>query len=104
MRQLRTLVHRLVVFADDETITPDVLRSVALSELRPEHRAAPAVARRGARRDPGDVDRHKLDAVIAGLVDEAVRRTDGNKSAAARCSAAPKALDVAHRNGPRGGS
>lgn len=107
VRQLRTLVDRLVVFADDETITPDVLRSVALSELRPSTAPRPQsldeVLDAILAMDLPD----KLDAVIAGLVDEAVRRTDGNKSAAARMLGLHrKALDrrLDRQNGPRGGS
>jgi DNA-binding NtrC family response regulator len=104
VRQLRTLVDRLDVFVDDDLITPDALRAVA----SPEHGAPPR-----AQSLDEVIDTilsmnlpDKLDAVVAGLVDEAVRRTDGNKSAAARLLGLHrKALDrkLDRQNGPRDG-
>ena len=104
VRELRTLVDRLIVFADDDLITPDALRAVASLE----HGAPPR---------PQSLDElldailamdlpDKLETVIARLVDEAVRRTDGNKSAAARLLGLHrKALDrrLERQNPSRGG-
>ncbi len=80
VRQLRNLVDRLTVFAPQSTITPETLVRF-VSEKR--DKSADIVAQLAAevlKRDEPD----KLQFVEALLIDEALRRTDGNRSAAAR--------------------
>jgi DNA-binding NtrC family response regulator len=105
VRELRTLVTRLAVFADDDLITPDVLRSIPTyghgAAPRPMQSLDEVLDAILAMKLPDTYE-----AVVAGLVDEAVRRTDGNKSAAARMLGLHrKALDrkLDRQHGPRGG-
>ncbi len=104
VRQLRNLVDRVAVFVDDDVITPEALRTVLsagkVATPRPQSLDEVIDAILAM-----DVE-HKLDAVVGGLVDEAVRRTEGNKSAAARLLGLHrKALDrkLDKRNGSREG-
>jgi len=84
VRELRNLVDRLAVFVDDDLITPEVLRLLAAggqqasAARRPE--TLDAVLDAVLALDLPD----KLEALKAGLVEEAMRRAGGNKSAAAR--------------------
>jgi DNA-binding NtrC family response regulator len=93
VRQLRNLVDRLAVFADEDLVTPEVLAPFL-------HEGTPGAGHPGAGLDPdaaaaGDlraaarailrlpVD-NKLQAIEEALVGEAMTLSDGNKSAAAR--------------------
>jgi len=84
VRELRNLVDRLAVFADDDLITPEVLRVVAEGGRRPESpqrlQSLDAVLDAVLALDLTD----KFEALKAGLIEEALRRAGGNKSAAAR--------------------
>ena len=84
VRELRNLVDRLAVFADDDLITPDALRAVAGVDGRAEAAQRPqaldAVLDAVLALDLPN----KLEALKAGLIEEALRRAGGNKSAAAR--------------------
>jgi len=83
VRQLRTLVDRLAVFAEDDLVTPDVLAVLPGRERRgvpaedPVKQLAKAILRMP---DTGD----KLAHVEQALIAEAMSLAEGNKSAAAR--------------------
>jgi DNA-binding NtrC family response regulator len=82
VRQLRNLIDRLAVFAEDDQITPDVLRpffAPATETEKPVTSLEPIV--RAILRLPVE---NKLAAIQEALIAEAMALCDGNKSAAAR--------------------
>ncbi len=82
VRQLRNLIDRLAVFAENEQITPDVLRpflAPATETEKPVTSLEPIV--RAILRLPVE---NKLAAIQEALIAEAMALCDGNKSAAAR--------------------
>jgi DNA-binding NtrC family response regulator len=88
VRQLRNLIDRLIVFADDELSTPEVL----VSFLGGAEAAGGAASGEGAGPSLRALARqilrlpveHKLDATEEALIAEAMALSDGNQSAAAR--------------------
>jgi DNA-binding NtrC family response regulator len=83
VRQLRTLVDRLAVFAEDDLVTPDVLAVLPGRERRgvPAEDQVKQLAKAILRMpDTGD----KLAHVEQALIAEAMSLAEGNKSAAAR--------------------
>jgi DNA-binding NtrC family response regulator len=82
VRQLRNLIDRLAVFAEDDQITPDVLRPFFASSTeteKPVTTLEPIV--RAILRLPVE---NKLAAIQEALISEAMALCDGTKSAAAR--------------------
>ncbi len=82
VRQLRNLIDRLAVFAEDDQITPDVLRPFLAPNTETEKSVTslePIV--RAILRLPVE---NKLAAIQEALIAEAMALCDGNKSAAAR--------------------
>jgi DNA-binding NtrC family response regulator len=80
VRQLRNLLDRLSVFADEDLITPEVLASFLGG---PEAGVEPEITSlaRAILRLPVE---NKMDAIEDALIAEAMALADGNKSAAAR--------------------
>jgi DNA-binding NtrC family response regulator len=86
VRQLRNLIERLAVFADDDLVTAAALAQCAAPDELPGPAAAPSgeVLRRLAAEVLQLPHADKLAAVEQAVVAEAARRALGNKSAAAR--------------------
>jgi DNA-binding NtrC family response regulator len=79
-RQLRNLIDRLLVFAENDTITPEELERVSGTKVASAEEALRRVAREVLELPLTD----RLDTLESALIDEALRATDHNKSAAAR--------------------
>jgi DNA-binding NtrC family response regulator len=81
VRQLRNLVDRVGVFAPDGPITPEIVgRFASRDHARPADMGLSNLVRDVLRRSEPD----KLALVEGALVEEALRLSDGNKTAAAR--------------------
>jgi DNA-binding NtrC family response regulator len=80
-RQLRNLVDRLAVFANDGEVTVDVLKQFAGSKSMPPMGDPIAALAREVLKANGE---DKLQLAQNALVQEALRLTEGNKAAAAR--------------------
>jgi two-component system response regulator HydG len=81
VRQLRNLIDRLVVFAEDDLVTPAVLAVLSAPDaIVPGDEALSGLARSVLRLDQPN----KLAAMERAVVAEAVHMARGNKSAAAR--------------------
>lgn len=85
VRELRSVVHRLVVYAESATVGPELVR------LALEESPAPVGTRDGPTSDEDLVDRllampgvDKLDLLERLLIERAMVKAGGNKSAAAR--------------------
>jgi DNA-binding NtrC family response regulator len=82
VRQLRNTIDRLAVFASHaDVITPEVLDSLPGTNKRPAAEPRVAALVRSVLELP---DQDKLQFVEDALIDEAIRLTAGNKTAAAR--------------------
>jgi DNA-binding NtrC family response regulator len=83
VRQLRNFIDRLAVFAPEGPVTADVVDQFAGSRSKPPPPPADPVAelaREALKSDAPD----KLQLVESALIEQALRLTDGNKTAAAR--------------------
>jgi DNA-binding NtrC family response regulator len=106
VRQLRNLIDRLVVFAEDDVITPEVLASF----LGEGAMALGEGSGPGLRTVARDILRlpleNKLDGIEKALIAEAMALSDGNQSAAARLlgvhrKAVGRRIDERDKNGQR---
>jgi DNA-binding NtrC family response regulator len=107
VRQLRNLVDRLAVFADDDLVTPEVVSAFLQEPTDAPSGAgsggAPSLraAAQSVLRLPLD---NKLEAMEEALVAEAMALADGNKSAAARLLGVHRKAVSRRVDGPGGGS
>jgi DNA-binding NtrC family response regulator len=103
VRQLRNLLDRLAVFAEDDLITPEVLSAFLGGKAPGAGEPEIQALARAVLRLPIE---NKLEAIEDALVAEAMALADGNKSAAARLlgvhrKAVGRRLDEPDKNGRR---
>jgi DNA-binding NtrC family response regulator len=81
VRQLRSLIDRIAVMSDSDTVTPEVIGQMTDTAVVSAHDQLRALARTALVLPiAGD----RLDALGSALIDEAMTMCAGNKSAAAR--------------------
>src|SRR5262249_37539158 len=80
VRQLRNLIAKVAVYADDETITSNEIQRVLAMKVAPVEEAMQRIAREALQLPIAN----KLGAVEEAMIAEALRQVDGNKSSAAR--------------------